>query len=142
MSVLPIELCPVLVLAAPLGLASVHSSEAVADVQEDDIEFHLFKCKNLQKPDQYQWQLTDRHALSNTQLCVFYQGEGNNVQLHDQGGNLLGSVDLCRSAYYTVIKFSWNNKTYRYLMLHDRSFVACCFASSYSCEYKGPSSTC
>lgn len=114
MSVAPTDLCPVLVLATLWGLASVHPLQLLPDMQEDIVEFELFKCKDLEKPDQYQWQLTDRNVLPSAQLYVSYQGEGDSVQLHDQGGNLLGSVDLCRSAYYIVIKFSWSNKTYRY----------------------------
>lgn len=82
-------------------------------MQGDIVEFYLFKRQDLEGHEQYQWQLTDQKACSSAPLYVSYQGEGDSVQLNDQATTLLASVDLCRGAYYTVIKFSWNSKTYR-----------------------------
>ena len=87
---------------------------AVTDMQGDKIEFHLVKCQGLQQHDQYQWQFSDAHAGSNGQLRVSYKGKEDGLQVCDEAGALVSAIDLCRSAYYTVIKFSWSNRTYRY----------------------------
>lgn len=40
---------------------------------------------------------------------------GDAVQVYDQAGTLVVAINLCRSAYYTVVKFSWRSRKYRYL---------------------------
>lgn len=92
----------------------VHYSVALADLQGDNVEFCLYKRQGPEGHNQYEWQLTDQHTVLALPLCVSYNGRGDSVQLHDQAGALMSAVDLCRNKYYTVIKFSWNKKTYRY----------------------------
>lgn len=82
-------------------------------MQGDTVEFCLFKCQGLARSSQYQWQLVDQQEHSTQQLCVLYGGEGNIVQLQDGNNVEMIAVDLCRGAYFTVIKFAWANTSYR-----------------------------
>lgn len=97
-----------------LEFTYVQASKALAVMQEDKVEFYLVKSQDLHQRHQYQWQLVDEHADFNGQLSVSYEGQGDGVQMCDEAGAVVSEIDLCRGAYYTVIKFTWSSKTYRY----------------------------
>ena len=83
-------------------------------MQEQHVEFYLFKCQGLARRGEYQWQLTDEQAQPAKQLIIAYDGEDDVVQVQDDRGAVLSYIDLCRGAYFTVVRFAWENKTYRY----------------------------
>lgn len=93
-------------------------------MQGDHVEFYLVKRQGLQGHDQYQWQLADANAGCNGHLSVSYEGKGDVVRVCDQAGTFVSAVDLCRGAYYTVIKFTWSRKTYRYPAKPNRVSLA------------------
>jgi len=83
-------------------------------LQGDTVEFHMHKAHTPCRSSQYLWELSDQQAECTQRLTVTYEGSGDTVDLQGEKANSLATVDLCRGAYYTVIKFKWGNKAYRY----------------------------
>lgn len=76
--------------------------------------FHLHKFGVPATRNQYRWKLSDQQQACTEALNVSFEGTGDTVDLQGEQGEAVVAVDLCRSAYYTVIKFEWKVKSYRY----------------------------
>lgn len=82
----------------------------------DTVEFHLHKGQRSCRSSQYLWTLTDQQVQCTEDLTVSYEGIGDRVDLQGEKGNEIATVNLCRSAYYTVIRFVRGDKAYRWAM--------------------------
>ncbi len=82
-------------------------------VQTEDLHFSLIKMRTPARSCQYVWEVSDQQAAFTEALTVTYDGTGDTVVLQGEKGDTTTTVSLCRSAYYTVIKFEWGTKSYR-----------------------------
>ncbi|KAL0040027.1 hypothetical protein WJX79_003233 [Trebouxia sp. C0005] len=78
--------------------------------------FHLHKFGVPATRNQYRWKLSDQQQACTEALNVSFEGTGDTVDLQGEQGEAVVAVDLCRSAYYTVIKFEWKVKSYSWRM--------------------------
>ncbi|DBA83052.1 hypothetical protein WJX77_006006 [Trebouxia sp. C0004] len=78
--------------------------------------FHLHKFTMPTSGNQYRWKLSDQRQACTEGFTVSFGGTGDTVNLQGKNGELVAAVDLCRSAYYTVIEFEWKAKSYRWRM--------------------------
>jgi len=81
--------------------------------------FHLHKFAMPARGNQYRWKLSDQRQACTEALTVSFGGTGDTVDLQGEKGDTLVAVNLCRSSYYTVIKFEWKARSYRYLHTLD-----------------------
>lgn len=65
------------------------------------------------RSSQYVWEMSDQQAAFTEAVRITYDGTGDTVVVQGEKGDTMTTVSLCRSAYYTVIRFTWGTKSYR-----------------------------
>ncbi len=73
----------------------------------------------MRKCDDYQWQLLDASQDSSRLLAVscdimIMTSSSGLVTLTREDGSLLTALNIRNHSFFTVVKFKWQNKSYRY----------------------------
>lgn len=68
----------------------------------------------MRKCDDYQWQLLDASQDSSGLLAVSCDIIKGLVTLTREDGSLLTALNIRNHSFFTVVKFKWQNKSYRY----------------------------
>lgn len=81
-------------------------------LQTGDVSFALHKASLPYKNNQYEWELTGSQGDYQNSIVLKHGGIDQVAALEQQDGTAV--VTLQRGGFYTLNRFRWGSKTYRY----------------------------